>query len=61
MMTRAEAKELLQFDPDGSGECDRCHCNADLWVLDPHDAAEWMYCRDCLLATTERKAVSHAQ
>ncbi len=61
MMTRAHAKELLQCDPDGIGECDRCHSEADLWVLDPHDPAEWMYCRACLLATTARKAVSHAK
>ena len=61
-MTKPEVTELLQFAPDGIGECDRCHVDRlELYTLDEDDPAGWQYCRACLLVTTERKAESHVE
>lgn len=39
---------ILNDTPNSVGECDDCHCDADLWLLDSDDPAGSACCSYCL-------------
>ena len=50
-ISKSEALAWLQQNPDGCGECDRCHKDAKLWALpaelDKEPDGFWLYCAAC--------------
>ena len=59
-MTLQEYRDLLSMSCTTVGECDRCHTESAVKILDPDDPGEFMWCDDCIrakIARMERRAI----
>ena len=46
MLTKAEVLSVLQYPPDNTEECDRCHDIKAVWY-DYEQEGDFGYCQEC--------------